>query len=172
MQPHTGAVITIISHFWPQAGRHQPSCPTWLLPLEVFPHKLFEVYTEYYKKTKLHSVRIERINLRTEELEFTIGKDWPCHLKVRLNYVRDEVEFIEHSHGTTQEKFSLFLPRRLEGRYYSEPVGGFSTKHFVEGTVIDSEATQIKFADSFEGDKENPRAKYNYQYECKILARY
>ena len=162
MQPHSGAAITVITHLWPKLH----------LDEEQLQFRRFEIYTQYFRRTKLHSLLVERINPQSEELTLQIGKDWPCHLKIRFNPVRQEVKFLEHSHGRTQEEWRLFLPNRLEGDYWSEPIAGFSTRHVINADVLDSERTQIRFADVFEGDEEDPRRKYNFQYECRILAKY
>ena len=162
MQPHTGAAITLITHLWPNV----------CVPIDQLKHRQFEIQTQYHRRSKIHSIYIENTNPREQEIVVRIGKDWPCHLKLRLNPTREEVKVVEHSHGSTQEEFRLFLPRRLEGEYRSEPIRGFTTRHIITGDVIDSERTQVRFADVFEGDEEDPRRRYNYQYECKILAKY
>lgn len=161
MQPHSGAAITLIAHLWPNLH----------LTGEDFIHRQFIVYTQYYRHAKFHSLLIDRINPRGEEIELQIGKDWPCHLKARFNPARQQVEFTEHSHTNTKEEWRLYS-QRLEGDYYSEPIRGFSTRHVINADYIVSDRTQVRFADAYEGDADDPRCKYNFQYECKIIARY
>ena len=162
MQAHSAAAITLVNHLW----------PLLVLPAEQLPHRQFYIFTQYHRKTKTHSLFIDRINPRMNEMEMQVGKDWACHLKIRMNRVRDEVELFEHSHTLVREKFRLFPPRRIEGEYESEPIRGFTTKHSIYGEIIDSAQTQVRFADTFIGLVDDPLSKYFWQYECKIIGRY
>ena len=163
MQPHTGAAITVVVHLWPNV----------CIPINEFEHRQFEVQTQYHRRSKLHSVLIESTNPREQEVVMQIGKDWPCHLKFRIDFSREDINVLSHSpHVSSLEKFRFIPPRRLTGGYKSLPIRGFYTDHIITGDVIDSERKQIRFADVFEGDEEDPRRKSNYQYECKIIAKY
>jgi hypothetical protein len=161
MQPHTGAIITVINYLAPSIK---------LVP-ESFEGQTFTVQSTIYSSSgsflhyKYHLVRTIRYNQKARELELEVGKDYICFLTVRYDLRFEEFEFIKHRHTYVREKFRIYRNsdfkalENFSGEYVSEDGHG----HRIKGRRLTSK--RLEFIDTFKDDQ-NPngvRRKYDLQ---------
>jgi len=134
MQPHTGATLLVINYL---VGRIR------FVP-ESFGGRTFDVKSEIFDengkrlKDKYHLVKTIRCNPKSRELDFEVGKDWACYLKVRYDYNFENIEFLQHRHSKAREKFYLRRDSHLKasstfsGEYSSDN----DIDHSIKGTAV------------------------------------
>lgn len=110
MQPHSCAALTVFTYLHGDLVMAMREGKD--IDRSKFSHSEFDirVQTPSYKQ-KIYHVTAEGFSRSQAELRLTIGKDYPCRLRiVGINYDADECKFI-HDHPTkaySQEEFRLF----------------------------------------------------------------
>lgn len=161
MQPHTGAIITVINYLTPSIKAFP----------ESFVGQTFTVKSTIYSSMghflhyKYHLVRTIRHNERARELELEVGKDYICFLTVRYSAGFQDFEFIKHRHTYVREKFTIYRNSEFQalenfsGEYVSETGHG----HRIRGRRMTPK--RLEFIDTFTDDSYPNGARLKYDLE-------
>lgn len=164
MQPHTGATIAVLTYLVPSIIKN---------PLS-FSGQHFNVRTTIFSSDgkhlfdKYHLIKTNRNNIVPRELEFEVGTDYACYMKVRYDAKYETFEFILHRHTSVREKFVIYIDKSLNvmenfsGEYTSEA----GTSHKIKGRR--SSAKRIEFKDTFKLDKYSS-SETTLKYVMEIL---
>jgi len=161
MQPHTGAIITVINYLAPSIKAFP----------ESFTGRTFNVRSTIYSSSgnflhyKYHLVRTIRHNEKSRELELEVGKDYICFLTVRYSLTFEDLEFIKHRHTYVREKFTIYRNSEFKalenfsGEYVSETGHG----HKIRGRRLTSK--RLEFIDTFTDDSYPNGVRLKYDLE-------
>ncbi|MCB9812981.1 MAG: hypothetical protein H6772_01110 [Pseudomonadales bacterium] len=159
MQPHTGAVLTLISYLTESILEN---------PLS-FGGQTFDIKTTIYSSSgsfiyyKYHLVRTVSNNQISRELDFQVGKDYICFLKVRYDSMFEKFEFIKHRHTYVHEEFTLYKDsENFSGSYEDEK----RRSHTIKGRKLSKKF--LEFYDTFPSDKD-PNITKKLKYEILIM---
>jgi len=161
MQPHSGAVATVINYL----------LPTIKLAPDKFKGKSIYVRTSSYdsrgkfSREKYHLIKTIRLNPEGRLLTFEVGKDYACYMEVRYDGSYEWFDCIKHRHTHVREKFRYFQgSTTIDGEYISE--AGFY--HRLEGRVLNLK--RVEFYDSFIDPIISKHNKQRWKYEFEILS--
>lgn len=159
MQPHTGAVVTVLNYL----------APTIKALPQSFSGRSFVVRSTIYSagghflKYKYHDVRTGRHSEGSRVLEFEVGKDYTCFLEVRYNAGFDKFDFIKHRHTYVREEFTVYRSsENFTGEYVSESGHG----HRITGRKLSQK--RLEFHDTFRDDR-FPGRTLRLKYDLEII---
>ncbi len=193
MQPHSCAALTVFAYLHMDLVRANQLNVS--LDKSQFRFKTFDIRVQTPSlRQKIYSVEVELYSRSQNELRLTIGKDYPCRLRIGyINYAADECQFV-HDHPTiaySQEVFRLFpSSSRAEARFrvplpvyigvvdhdvVIDMLGDMHKKPVeVENGVvkkISSSSFELSLYDTRSNETDPVRRRY-YQYHTWVLGAY
>lgn len=158
MQPHSGAIITVIRNMFPII-KYTP---------QLFSGRNFYVKTTRFNQNyspvqeKYHYVVCVNHNPNSKLLTMDVGRDYACYMEIRYDASYENWEFIKHRHTHVVEKFRMFEgSNNFTGEYKSEK----GIYHDLKGSALNNKIVTIEdiFYDVLRSKYEKVILKYQFE---------
>lgn len=158
MQPHSCAALAVFTYLHGDLVMAMKEEKT--LRPDEFRFSKFDVRVEtphYFQK--IYHIEIENFSRSERMLELRIGKDYPCHLRIKeIDYDAEKCKFVHSNHNTTAYSEETFQLRPYSNRldaWYKVPVPSRRTEvsHDIAGDMLGSAHLQIHNPHSQNGQK-------------------